>query len=492
MTARQSRLWTVAIVAALAAADLRAAGPVFVRPTAAPASAVDARPVRDRLVVHEWGTFTVLQDERGNGLGGINVDDEPLPEFVHSLYRYSPTRSHSLGGAYESKGAPQRHPYVRMRLETPVMYFYPPTGAAKPLQLDVSVQFRGGLLTQHYPAAEVVAPGIDRQGRPQQISGSNRASGSVRPDTVGELHWRNLQVGTAGTVPLTDSPVWLAPRVPDAATVTAESGESERYLFYRGIANIEAPLRVSGGANSAEFVVRGNLGNVVAENESISIGPLWIVHILDDGRCAYRQLSPAQAGTDAGAEIARFRPDFAAGDFAGANLHKLCAEMHAALVADGLYDAEATGLLETWRAAYFKSPGLRLFFLVPQAWTDGVLPLAISQPAQIRRVMVARVELISPQQRTLLGRLRTQPVSDLAWLDQVFRSPQAERFFQDRSSFRDPNVRVPADYQTYLDMGRFRNALVRNEAEVRPSPSLHDFIRAYGLEGYSLADATDR
>src|SRR5688572_27293906 len=37
------------------------------------------------LVVHEWGTFTSLQDEKGEPIGGINTDDEPVPAFVRRL-----------------------------------------------------------------------------------------------------------------------------------------------------------------------------------------------------------------------------------------------------------------------------------------------------------------------------------------------------------------------------------------------------------------------
>ncbi|HWB58717.1 MAG TPA: hypothetical protein VG733_04460, partial [Chthoniobacteraceae bacterium] len=37
------------------------------------------------LVVHEWGTFTTLQDDQGVSISGINADDEPLPDFVHRL-----------------------------------------------------------------------------------------------------------------------------------------------------------------------------------------------------------------------------------------------------------------------------------------------------------------------------------------------------------------------------------------------------------------------
>ena len=38
-----------------------------------------------KLVVHEWGTFTSLQDEAGEAIGGINADDEPVPRFVRRL-----------------------------------------------------------------------------------------------------------------------------------------------------------------------------------------------------------------------------------------------------------------------------------------------------------------------------------------------------------------------------------------------------------------------
>ena len=39
----------------------------------------------DRLIIHEWGTFTSLQDESGRTIGGVNIDDEPVPNFVHNL-----------------------------------------------------------------------------------------------------------------------------------------------------------------------------------------------------------------------------------------------------------------------------------------------------------------------------------------------------------------------------------------------------------------------
>ena len=90
--------------------------------------------------------------------------------------------------------------------------------------------------------------------------------------------------------------------------------------------------------------------------------------------------------------------------------------MHEALVKDGLFADEADALLNTWEVSYFKSPGTRLFFLVPRAWTDHVLPLEISTPADVTRVMVGRIELVTPKTRAALKRLIEAPPSDPAWL----------------------------------------------------------------------------
>jgi hypothetical protein len=100
----------------------------------------------ERLVVHEWGTFTSLQDEHGTALGRINTDDEPVPAFVHQLPHamlFPPT------GAYTTdlKGTPAGDPNVTMRLETPVIYFHPPRGDTAPMNVDVDVAFNSQLST---------------------------------------------------------------------------------------------------------------------------------------------------------------------------------------------------------------------------------------------------------------------------------------------------------------------------------------------------------
>jgi hypothetical protein len=160
--------------------------------------------------------------------------------------------------------------------------------------------------------------------------------------------------------------------------------------------------------------------------------------------------------------------------------------MHAARVADGLFADEATALLTTWQKSYFTSPGLRLFYLVPRVWTDHYLPLTLSTEAQLDRVMIGRLELISDEQRELLGRLADVTASDGSWIERIPESPARERFLAGRTDFGDLGAKIPADYQMYLALGRFRNALVAHEERIRPTPSLTKFINTYELHPFRL------
>src|SRR3982750_2352859 len=92
------------------------------------------------LVIHEWGTFTSLQDETGRTIGAINSDDEPVPAFVHNLTWQLSVDGRPGGQRANriSQGWPTAHPDVTMRLETPVLYVH---GAEPGTKLNVSVEF---------------------------------------------------------------------------------------------------------------------------------------------------------------------------------------------------------------------------------------------------------------------------------------------------------------------------------------------------------------
>jgi hypothetical protein len=435
-----------------------------------------------RLVVHEWGTFTCLQDEHGREVAGINIDDEPVPRFVHNLAPYIQNRAVLSDDhwTYRQKGAPSFHPLVTMRLETPVIYFYPPANQVTPFLLNVDVQFRGGWLTEFYPKAKADAPGL---------IGGNFRFRNLTPQTIGSLGWHDLKVGTTGAGPQTTDNVWLAPRKVNAVSVSTASGESEKYLFYRGVGQLRAPLRVSGDTSST-LTVHANFDEVLAPQKSVPIKHLWLVDIAEDGGTAYRALDPVTVNSDTRAVVATTHAHFSPGEYARSADDRglLKQSMHKALVAEGLYDDEATAMLATWNRAYFESPGLRLFFVVPREWVDYYLPLSISKPADVNRVMIARVELVSPRQRELLRQLAGSTPSDGKWISQIKDSPAQERFMAGRSDFGDLGVPIPADYQLYLQLGRFRNALVVSEERVRPHANLTRFVNTYGLHPFRITD----
>jgi hypothetical protein len=429
----------------------------------------------DQLVIHEWGTFTTLQDDDGTQLPGINVDDEQLPAFVHTLgasllrpdLRAAPPQPNVRSGG---KGVPKTHNDVKLRLETPVVYFYPPVGKTLPMELDVHVDFRGGWLTEFYPQAEADAPGLTQ---------GTFDFGQLDETTVGSLTWRKLQVGTTTPGPASDSAVWTLPRQVQSVGLTASSGESEKYLFYRGVGNFLAPLWVVSPTTTVSCYTA--LRGLPAEAFPLKIGPLWLIHVRPDGKSAFRELPPIEAVDAKTRDVLRTPREFLEFDFSTAATDQLSASMHSSLVQAGLFPDEATAMLATWRKAYLTSPGLRLFYIVPRSWVDFRLPLTISEPAQVERVMMARTELVSPEQRALLARLREMSVFDESWMDQAREAPGYARLAAGRSDFGDLGVPIPPDFQTYLDLGRFRSVLLATEARQRPNKNLLAFTRAYGL-----------
>jgi hypothetical protein len=207
-----------------------------------------------------------------------------------------------------------------------------------------------------------------------------------------------------------------------------------------------------------------------------------------DGTIAYRPLGSLEVANDQNApQVISASRRFVAADFSGDNRGKLEAEMHQALVSDGLYADEATAMLSTWQRAYFTSTGLRLFYLVPRAWTDAILPLTISGDPEITRVMIGRVELISDSQKATLDKLAKADGIGDEWLEKLaWDSPARKKLLAGRSDFGDLGVKIPPHFRLYLELGRFRNALVTAEEQKRgkDKTSLTRFINTYQLHPY--------
>ena len=199
----------------------------------------------DRLVVHEWGTFTSVAGQDGNPVTWLPLSGPPdLPCFVHRLGR----RNFKLG-------------YGTVRMETPVLYFY----ASRPAILSVHVGFPEGLITEWFPQATKVTPDFSNP-RPSQAN--------LKP----QIEWDSIGVSPEDTA---DLPVekaasrYYAARSTDSAVVRSGE-EQEKLIFYRGIGYFSIPLRA----------------NVTSEGavEARSAGPIPMIILFENraGQTGYR------------------------------------------------------------------------------------------------------------------------------------------------------------------------------------------------------------
>jgi hypothetical protein len=194
---------------------------------------------------------------------------------------------------------------------------------------------------------------------------------------TGSIEWSEVRVRPGATPALPDEgdlSHYYAARETDASIVRV-GDQHEKFLFYRGLASFPVPVSVKSSAD----------GSVEVSNTGPRESGDMILFENYDGRVAFRVLGRVKEKDSTRV----FRPT--SGDLA--SLHKTLQEL---LVANGLYRREAEAMLETWRDSWF-TEGTRLFYLLPQAAVDEILPLQIDpKPAQLARVFVGRIEVITP------------------------------------------------------------------------------------------------
>jgi len=345
-----------------------------------------ASSISDRLVVHEWGTFTSIASEYGNSVDWIPQSDPgDLPCFVEQL-------RHGLKAGLMG----------RVRMETPVIYFY----AQRDVDVKVSVGFQHGVLTEWYPKA-IATPSVVTSNVFQ-----NQGINST-------LEWPSVSVrqkpASGFPADRRSSHYYLA-RQTDASPVTV-GAQSEKFLFYRGVGRFAAPLMAIATGNGSVIVKSptGNVGDVmVFANHG---GRRSFTVVRGGGRQV--TLSPAPEGEGVPAEE----------------------ELRDMLVAHGLFAKEADAMIATWRDSWFEQ-GTRVFYMVQRTTIDAILPLRIvPQPEAVERVFVGRIELVTPaterEVREAIGR------SDYALLERYgrFLDPIVSRILRrasdaDRASLR--------------------------------------------------------
>jgi hypothetical protein len=329
-------------------------------------------------VAHEWGTFTSVQ-----GSDGVQLEWNPfvvseLPKFVYDVRNPLGRQQKLVLPSFYVPG--KAGMTSRQRMETPVIYFYSDT----PRTVDVEVTFPDGRITEWYPQLSNpksrvmpgrTASGIQsamRWGEVSILPGNGQAEATQFPKDETGSHY-------------------YAARETEASALrvkTADGTEqTEKFLFYRGVGQFEAPLKVTHWGDHAERIRLQNQGKQ-------PIGPFF-VYAVRGGRAALVEQSALGAGV---MDDKDFKFEEIARPVAEVRA-ELSGKLRTALTAAGLYEKEAAAMVKTWDDAWLGESGTRVLYLLPQKWSDEILPLKISPaPKEVKRVFVGRAEIITPAQ----------------------------------------------------------------------------------------------
>lgn len=372
------------------------------------------------LIVHEWGTFTSIA-----GKNGVALDWRPLngpsdlPKFVYT---------EGGSGGYRGTHAPRgKNMLSRVRMETPVIYFYTP----KEMEVNVRVTFPEGKITEWYPQAGYV-------------------NDNYGPNTKVETYANGINWGTIKLLPnekenfLREAAYshYYPARETDAVQLQVCNAdktliEHEKFLFYRGVGNFNLPLKVKLdgqqvvlSGNEAQYLTKGIPGAGIAD---------MVVFEKRGNRLGFKYV-PALMG-----EMRVDRPVL------DKTLDQVFSQLEKTLTANGLYAKEAKAMVKTWEDSWFEE-GLRVFYILPRQMTDRILPLNVSPaPKQTVRVMVGRSEIITPE-------MERDVKNQVALL-------------------RSPSARVRAEARANLTTrGRFYEPILRSILTSEKSPTVRKQI----------------
>jgi len=185
----------------------------------------------------------------------------------------------------------------------------------------------------------------------------------------------------------------------------ATKTETEKFLFYRGVAQFQAPLTVIQLGENGEKVELKN-------NGAEELRHLFVYQVAD-GRAKVAFVAELAPGATRAVALAR-----RSAEPLSDTRSRLTTELVQALTSEGLFRPEAEAMFKTWEDSWLTEPGLRVLYTLPRAWTERTLPLRIEpEPQDITRVMVGRIELITPNQRLAIRNIiegeRQTPNPDL-------------------------------------------------------------------------------
>jgi hypothetical protein len=364
----------------------------------------------DNLVAHEWGTFTSVAGDQGQQIEWLPLEGQnDLPCFVERFRHFR--------GKFAMTAT--------VRMETPVIYFYAP----RTTTVDVSVRLRSGLVTEWFPRAEVTPATPVNDGTLKTagfVSTATWSGVSVTPDAVEAFP-------TEGR-----SSHYYAARRTDAAPLRV-GDQSEKFLFYRGVARVALPVSAvvsPDGTAAVRSDGAAPLGTIVRfDRRNGKLG--FQIKDTKDSRATLA--TPALTGDQ----------------------DTLASRLETILTREGLYPREARAMVDTWRDSWFEE-GTRLLYIVPRATVDAMLPLEIKpRPIETARVFVGRLELITPATTAEVKRaLETKDRPALLKYGR-FLLPIAQRIVADPANGLDTKGLDQFIYGTFAGLTRSTACAVR-------------------------------
>jgi hypothetical protein len=309
-----------------------------------------AHPVYSGLTAHEWGTFTSIAGTNGQAVEWYPLTGSTdLPSFVEHF--------RNAGFKLGLRGT--------VRMETPVLYFYAPSEQT----VSVKVSFAKGVITEWYPHATRVEPTAalwERSLLQNPMDGSIAWDGvTLAPSQTASLPTDQRENHYYAARQTTSTPLRID---------TPAGPQYEKFLFYRGVSNFRVPI-------SAQLELENKLR---VENHGAQSIPNTILFERRGEKIGFRINGVLQS------EAVMEAPELTA------TLDSLASALEGILIDQGLYQNEAQAMVQTWRDSWFEE-GSRLLYIVPTEFVNNVLPLSIHPaPAQITRVFVGRLELVTP------------------------------------------------------------------------------------------------
>jgi len=314
------------------------------------ASTIHAAEADKGLKVHEWGVFRVNQDaDFANA--ELRAEWDSLPGFVY--------------GYIKGRVVPQHWGAVEIRLR-PLLFFH----ASQPAQVHVRIDFPGGMPGVWYPATS--NPSIEGNGKQPRIGSS--------------LEWQiGVKTPPNGWRPRTPTPAevendnWFAKaRRVKCDEIFAKFGpnwndvEREKFIYYDGIFPYARWMQIK---------VEKDRVALTSEVKH----PIYDVTVVD------RRGEKVRVGRIAKLDVGETVKEVAFTDSDASRFPSEAANtLLKQLVAAGLFEDEAKSLVDTWKNRMFETPGLSLYYRLPQEVYDALMPLTLTPKAD----SVVRVGLI--------------------------------------------------------------------------------------------------